>query len=793
MSGSVTRDVTIRMQLDVDGLKVPSIDTTEYRKSIDSAAAYARQQLGSLPSSQSRQAVDVRAAEVDRGIQRLSKKDMAIAKAAEEEKAAMRERERIDRETASRRMKDVEDLRKAKEKAYKEEQDWIRKNTAASSANAVGTTPSGLSGVAPEATKKDAAKKGVSKGGTSAPTTITQYNNEANAGAFSQVGQATKMAGEGLFHLIRGIALYNASSEEELAATIKKIAFYQGLFDVVKGGIDITEGLYRATKALTGAQAAGSAVQLAKDALSPRGAKAAVAAASAASTTGLFNTAVVMRNTGAVAYQGQIYTGAAAAVTKFGMAARAVGAVLMGPVGIALAAGSAAIYLFWRNSTAAAEKQRESWQKFAESFARNMAGVTENAMRAERAQLALNATVKAFARYEVDTNTLRSQQEVVGGGVLRQDNSAIYMTAQERDRDQYRNTQDLYKRRMKQFSGYQSQQESLFEEEARQTLYASARDSNLNEYGRVKETQRIDKLSGAQVRKEVFSQMPMSESDLSRMEQDGMNRVRKAEKAYDLNPKDEQLRDNLITVQKTVTDELNKQKELQRAQLSNLRRQVSDERERMNIQKEYLDSLRQGVQAERARLDSLRLQRKEEQNRQLSATQKFGQMTPWEQQEIKQLSSQVQSGGLESLTREQRDRLRQSGFADSLFSHYDNAQGQAAGASQVFSQLGTFNTALGQEQEGQNVGETTQQFIERQAAESQALLGKTLQDMEQVIKEQEESRNKILEKLGEVGKMEKVANAFDKFIDRLMGSMGQITKKIETIEEDIKYGFMSRR
>lgn len=68
-----------------------------------------------------------------------------------------------------------------------------------------------------------------------------------------QAGDAYKMAGEGAFHLARGIAFLNIEGEDELAKVVKKIMFYQGLFDIFKGGVDVVKGLYVGTKALAAA------------------------------------------------------------------------------------------------------------------------------------------------------------------------------------------------------------------------------------------------------------------------------------------------------------------------------------------------------------------------------------------------------------------------------------------------------------------------------------------------------------------------------------------------------------
>lgn len=70
----------------------------------------------------------------------------------------------------------------------------------------------------------------------------------------TQAGEGFRQAGEGVFHLARGFAFLNAKSDEDLEKVIRQIAYYQGLFDIFRGGVDTVKGLSTAHKALSVAQ-----------------------------------------------------------------------------------------------------------------------------------------------------------------------------------------------------------------------------------------------------------------------------------------------------------------------------------------------------------------------------------------------------------------------------------------------------------------------------------------------------------------------------------------------------------
>lgn len=71
-----------------------------------------------------------------------------------------------------------------------------------------------------------------------------------------QAAQGLKQAGEGVFTLARGLALVTSDNEEDIAVLTRRIAKYQGMFDIFKGGTDVVAGLANVTKLFTLTQVA---------------------------------------------------------------------------------------------------------------------------------------------------------------------------------------------------------------------------------------------------------------------------------------------------------------------------------------------------------------------------------------------------------------------------------------------------------------------------------------------------------------------------------------------------------
>lgn len=322
MSGAV-REVLIRLKLQADGLKIGRPDTSEFQAEVNRMREYAQKQL-SVPAQLSRgiappavsapgqsvqaggftspsvnptadlarqaraQTENERAGMVTQAAgnsvnvpSRLDKRLKGFAEAAAEERAARAEEQRIMEEAANRNKKFQLEEKKQLDRALKEKNEFSaqralaaekaeaaeerRQERAAMRARANRPSPGMLSRDDMQAQAAQLRPQSPGVPSLNIDTSLGQTGQQSrafgNPQALQQAGDAAKQAGEGAFHLARGIIFLTASSEDEIAVLVKKIAYYQGLFDIVKGGIDVTSGLVKGTRALAAAQATGAAAQ----------------------------------------------------------------------------------------------------------------------------------------------------------------------------------------------------------------------------------------------------------------------------------------------------------------------------------------------------------------------------------------------------------------------------------------------------------------------------------------------------------------------------------------------------
>lgn len=121
----------------------------------------------------------------------------------------------------------------------------------------------------------------VSLNARKAATDTSDYTSTAIP-YIARAGESYKMAGEGAFHLARGIALLNIEGEDELAQVVKKLAYYQGVFDIFKGGVDVIRGVTVGSRNLALAYTATAAT-----------------ATAASGATGVFSTALAVASVAA--------------------------------------------------------------------------------------------------------------------------------------------------------------------------------------------------------------------------------------------------------------------------------------------------------------------------------------------------------------------------------------------------------------------------------------------------------------------------------------------------------------
>lgn len=88
----------------------------------------------------------------------------------------------------------------------------------------------------------------------------TQNATDSNVvGKMRIAADAYKVAMEGALHLARGLAFLTATGEEELQVVLRRIAYYQGLTDIFRGGVDLIKGTVVGTRSLVAAHTAAAA------------------------------------------------------------------------------------------------------------------------------------------------------------------------------------------------------------------------------------------------------------------------------------------------------------------------------------------------------------------------------------------------------------------------------------------------------------------------------------------------------------------------------------------------------
>jgi hypothetical protein len=159
-----------------------------------------------------------------------------------------------------------------------------------------------------------------------------------------KTAEGFKLAGEGLFTMVRGAALLGGAGNKDMAKFVESIARVQGVFDLFKGATDIVKGVSIAIQGMRAAAAAGAV------------ANAGLAASNAA-------------------------VGASATAAAGGMTALQ---VATGPVGIAAIAVTAAVVglVFWLNSLRESESKVAQIEEEAIRRRERLADATEALARA---------------------------------------------------------------------------------------------------------------------------------------------------------------------------------------------------------------------------------------------------------------------------------------------------------------------------------------------------------------------------------------------------------------------------
>jgi len=783
------REVLVKLKIQLDRQKIAAPDISaalsgakqleSQYNAVAEAAKRAAQVGNSIPSQM---AAKGKSTGVDSA---LDAKSAAIAKAAAEERKFKEQAEKYDEQMAQRRQKAADQSRLAAEKELAEKNKFLAQAAAQAEKQLAADEKrvAKAEAIAQQRAKVQSGPQDAIRVQSQA-VAVTQQSSQA----YMQAGDAAKMAGEGLFTMVRGIALLNVASDEELRKTVEKIAYYQGLFDIYKGGFDLIKGTAIATRALASATTVGASAEAAYAAaaasntaiLSPRALAMwkNVAANNASSTTNAYNTLTYTANTGAVYLNGVALTKLQYIMISTRSVAASMWAFLTGPIGIALTAVGVIGYAAWNHISEGIEETRDAAERARKKMVEGLLDIAGAAKRAESAELSLSRAIKSREEYSRSSSTSSAQFAVRMDGVVAGPGNSDHMTELQRARYNAANQDDVFQ---------QKQREILKEQERARTDFAR---SALSMVGR----NSADASSFAngdagydRLRKQVADRAGQSNVIKSLQ-------VSNAYGAAEANPAN---REALLKIAQNLeaqhTAELNKQKEAQIILTTETQRRQDIAKTQLQTLTEQRNTVQGMVASQRQYLEANRQAQKDEENRGKSLAQRFGELKTYEQEVIRSISEKVKTGGVESLNDSERETLKSTGFADSVLSKFNLKRGQAAGFDQIAANLGTFKPGTTDAAEGQGANETRMEFLKRQEQESRALIAEQEQKLSQLIKDQYDAREKVIAGIEELSNLEPVAAAIDKAIVKFKQQVDALNQRIEKLLADQKTGQLGSR
>lgn len=485
---------------------------------------------------------------------------------------------------------------------------------------------------------------------------------------YGQAAESAKRVGEGAFVAARGIALMTSANEEDLAALTKRIAKYQGMFDIFKGSTDTILGVVNLTRALTTTQAVATAGTVAQT----------------AATTGLATAQTAAATTGAAMW-----------------------AAITGPIGLGVAAVTGVVAL----ATA-------GWYAYSYSV--------------KSSEDALNKKIKQLDEIEKAERKVLAIQQESQALALRQQSMSM-----QRDFDfGNRNLTMFGKSSLLEESAMKRRQEEIV---GLLSMAGSGKDAFLGQSAGLnfREDQTAEGFRNITENAEMYLQVLENIANAEETRRQIAKIGNKDASIFEMADADA-AKQELDRIAQTEQGILN-----QRVEKTKLVKGIIDSE--LDIQKQrigLLDQERSRLEAiatsERQRLSAITDQIKAEESRGLSNVEKFGRMNPFEQQQIIGLGEKVKAGGVESLTKFERDKLDQSGFAQGALQRFFINQGQQAlGGNDLFGNLGTnkvtaIEAASGQGIEGQDKIERLaiqREEAARNAKEADERLEKTLKQI----------------------------------------------------------------
>lgn len=567
-----------------------------------------------------------------------------------------------------------------------------------------------------------------------------QATNAAVTSHMLQAGDSYKMAAEGAFHLARGIIFLNVTSETELALLVKKLAYYQGVFDIFRGSFDIVKGLAMAQRNLAMAYAVASA-------------------------------AAIANGTTLTAMSFTMDMVTAKAIAMWTAITGPVGLVVMGVVAVT-AAVVGGVYAWNKYGTAAQE-----------AAAKQELALKKQAEAARQARIDIEKLTDATQRqknFEGSTGTRGAIHD------LRQSQVGTFMPAllgmTTQAREQYTNTVA-----MKDIQAKLTNNSINAAKQRADFITAAARQANI---------QNKDRFVGQSA---GFGGSIGPES-IAKVANDAAKFAALQEKLKSLAtaPRGGVMSNNAATEEAAVTA-LQRQKELFATIGSQLTAQNKSQEERLSLLGQQRAAVQKVLDLETTRHAAAKQALIDEENRRKSAIQKFGELQPAQQAQLKSLGAQVKAGGIESLNEGQLQLLRQSGFGQSIISKLDYKKGTAAGGDKFLSDIDEFKPGNTDKlEEGQGADQTRADFFKKVLADSKSAIAKQEAAMAQLLVTSRQASDKLQEGIQKLADMQPFVDAVeaalkkrDEWLRKLQQESDVTKTAVQRQNDNITRGSMS--
>ena len=202
----------------------------------------------------------------------------------------------------------------------------------------------------------------------------------------------------------------------------------------------------------------------------------------------------------------------------------------------------------------------------------------------------------------------------------------------------------------------------------------------------------------------------------------------------------------------------------------------------MDVLNKQVDALKAAGEAQRAKNKAATDGLKALKEANLSDTEKFAKMSPFEQQRLKDVSQKVAAGGVGSLAKHDQEFLDSTGFASGAVSRFNIDRGNAAGAQGVFANLGTQNITPGEAARGMGPeGEAKASVLQFQQQAAGAGDRDIQRRLDAVMKEHKAETDKIVAGIKLLNDLGPIATAVEAALERRKVELEDFGRRLDLV------------